>query len=284
MGAGCGSGPTEDGGTGSPDTTGATTTAAGSSPGFSTWLPAPSALGGGGLYGVARIDVATIVENEEHVSSDVYERVSQNVENGIGPLEVGFEDFDWVLGFQGVGVYSGGFSSGPITDSLTANGYEQAGSYEGYAMYRNASAESATGVTDGTMILSRGGLDQLETVVDAKQGAIDRLGAAQPEFETALSYVDGGTVFSTRMPGSSGPVLQAYQVTIGGETSDVRFVLVHESASAYDEASMRGSLESIREDSGVNDASISFEGPVVVISIDAETATYASSTMRGMVT
>lgn len=231
---------------------------------FSQWLPTPDAFGLD-EYWFDYYDLETLATEAANLGGepDVFERTWE-------PVGVDWEDTTAVVTVGSVDVVTASFPRADAESALTDAGYDEGGTYRGYTIFRNGSAGRAVAVTEGTLLVSAvgqdaavvsgGPVDRIETVVDAKAGAVDRYAATDEDMRTLVDALGGATlVDGTTLAGpeDTAPkggrfrnlVARGSATEIAGDRTEEKWVYVYDSPTDVDLDVLRRYVEANRNGS-----------------------------------
>ncbi len=202
---------------------------------LSRWLPAPTVLGVEG-YAFHRTDYAALTADDAPFS----ERATERAEATIGGSD-GVFDRDAVEGVVYVDaaaigalratVALGSFDPAAVGERLTGEfGAEADGTHRDHDLYVSAGEGSGAAVGAGTdsvvvAVAPEGTRSSVETLLDARAGAVDRYGAADDDVGTLLDGLDG-SLYAGGGPGSRGTAIlgsfpRSDAVVAGGLDADL---------------------------------------------------------------
>lgn len=156
-------------------------------PEYRSWVPAASALPDG--YEDSPVHAARPANGPP---SGMGESMFVSAPDWLGTP---FEEYDLAvhaMGFpQAVYVFEGNTDPEVVADAVADTGFEPAGSYEGYEFYERDDLPRMVASTDGAVLWASGEEKRaaIETVIDARDGRVDRRHEVDEQFEAMTDAV-----------------------------------------------------------------------------------------------
>jgi hypothetical protein len=241
--------------------------------GYTEWVPAPDEFQESESLFVNYSNNSTVAENEDNFDGDYYD----SIENDVDALDIDFEDITLDLTISGaIQVYDGDYEEQTVIDALEdedTGGAEFAedGEYEGYTVYLNDAdsapdePQTAYGL-NGTTVVQTGtsgdnnAEDVLEIAIDTQTGNGTRFTDDSEDFSTLTDELGGGTSLSasvreeavedgTPESGSfEGQIASGSKITVNGEQSDAKFVVVYEDEGDTDQGDLEDYFDESLDD------------------------------------
>jgi len=249
---------------------------------FTQWLPAPAAIDTTDHYWFNYYDLETLAAQRENLGGEptVFERTWQ-------PVGLDWDDATAVVTVAGVDVVTADVTTSDAVSDLEDAGYDSAGEYKGYAVYRNRDTGTVFAVTDGTLLVSAvdqyatGSADpsgHIEAVVEARTGDVDRYAETSEDMSELVSELGAATlVTGTTMDPPDGVeaksgrfdnlVAEGRQSAVDGETVEEQWVYLYERPRDVDVAALKAYVRA--NDNGSSRVGARFE-TVTDISYSAE--------------
>lgn len=213
----------------------------GTVPDGARWFPVPEAFDRE-TYGAFSVNVSAFYEHRESLSSALTNELSELAwYPGVdGPGQI---DSLYLVGNR-ASVVTGGFDRDAVIDFYTEEGFEQAGTREGFTLLEGTLGNVRPGqvfaIRDGAMVgATPVGVDDnqpirpiVEAVVDAEAGAEARCHEANDAFRRLLEALPAGDTFGggTGPPGESadGFLSNGTASSIGASTTELEAVVLFE--------------------------------------------------------
>lgn len=183
-------------------------------------------------------------------------------------LGIDVDDLDGLLGVEteaGTGgqVLTGSFDASAVLDELGVD--EASSEYEGYDVVMGQFA-----ITDGALVIGT----NYESMIDAKDGSVDRLVDSSDQWSDAVDDAAGGAVCGIETAPEEEWTLLAMAIDAGNDGAMEFTGYAHfESASdaeANQDAVRDDAADDMNEEEDVTIESVSVDGPVVVVEATAE--------------
>lgn len=217
---------------------------------YTDWLPAPGEFVDGGHYAVSATDVGSLSTHEDSLDDE-----PASLERRWDPLGFDWADASMVISVGSLSdVVVAEFSRADAASTLEDELFEPETDHRGYTIYVRPNGSRAIGVSDGTLVVSErssgdnysnGPVDRVQTVIDASEGEVQRYTEANDDMQTLVEELGSGTYYSGRTYATpdepvveygyfENSVARGTAISIDGETSAVRTVVVYESAADAD--------------------------------------------------
>ena len=216
--------------------------------GYTNWLPAPDELLDEDHYYVTSTNLGTLAANEDTLGGE-----PDSLESTWDPVTLDWDEVSTVTSMAVfTSVVQANFNRDDVVEDLEDDDFDDDTDHEGFTIYLSGDEQQAFGVGDGTLVISAGygsgdadPVDQVETVIDASNGNVERYTAASEDMQTLVNKLGGGAFLSAdtyEEQDDDNPedgnlensVAQGTSITINGETSAYKTVVVYESADDVD--------------------------------------------------
>jgi hypothetical protein len=253
---------------------------------YASWLPVPDELGDSDHYSFTYLDMETVESNEDDLDDDSFD--PDSIETFWEPLGFDWEDTSTLLIVSQVTVIEAEFSREDAVSDLEDEDFEEDTDHEGYTIFLGPSESRTFAIGDNTVLLAGGygveePVDQLEVVIDANNGNVDRYGDENEDMSALLDEL-GGTLDSGNTmeeSDSDNPESGAFEnmvawgrtSTINGETSDRKWVIVYDEEDDVDTGDLEDWVDanSDGEFDGVDDISYNQNGRKGIVTGTSDT-------------
>lgn len=261
--AGC-----SDGGDGDTETTATVTTSVREThrpyegPAYGRWLPAPPATASA-RYPFSAVNLSAFTVRGDTLPPGLQR--SPHVD-GWEPVQVDWRDVTLSLGIRGSFVIQGEYDPGGVAQEVaTIDGWNSAGTYQGYDLLVTPDESGAVAVGDESIVVASPtgsgatAVDAAEVIVDTGRGAAERYGASSEELDDFVDEVGNGSIVEWQPqdpPHEADPEAGRFvgQVGLGrwgrvvdAETTDVKLVIVFEGVPAAEQADLEAYVDANRE-------------------------------------
>lgn len=248
------------------------------------WLPAPSAISGGGHYPAGLLRPRELEPHADALGRSYFDEM---VSTG-GALERAGLDPAGAsahVASPTASVVDADLDADAVASSLGDAGFEASGSHEGFALWTADGEDEAYAVGEDVLVVGRGAGSRspsgaVEAAVDAGVGAAERYVATSDAASRLHDRLDRGqlrTVLTRDPPEETdvergqfaGNVGLGYAVTVDEPTSELHFVLVFASEADADAPAVRDWVDAGRSGGAfdrMDDASVAADGAAVVVS------------------
>lgn len=208
-----------------------------------TWLVDPGELADRDRYDPVYLDYGALLDAEEELSDGAFDFAEEAywMRYG-GPFDVDIEDANWAmtLGSQSLRVFGASYSRSDIVDHLT-NDFdfeEEDDRVSGFSILLGPEERSGVAL-DGSVILfvnrTEDPRDDLEVLIEAKNGETDLYAEEDEDVGAALDAVDGDHLLLTEAAPTEDVAAMAVAATFDGETTERTAALVFDDEDAVDE-------------------------------------------------
>ena len=270
---------------------------------YTEWVPAPDGFQESESLTVYQSKPSEIADNEDNFDEDYYD---ENLENDVDKLDIDYEDMTLNIGVLAgfslpVQVYDGDYEAQTVVDALededTGEGpFAEDGEYEGYTVYLNDSddapdnPQTAYGL-DGTLVVEASATEDLdaeemlELVIDTNNGDGTLFTDDSEDFSALTDELGDGTTLVGGVSEDAseeddpdngsfeGAVASGRVVTVNGETSDLKYVVVWDSEGDADEGDLEDYADNALDDEfdPNDDPSVGVSGRVGTIEFTYDT-------------
>ena len=266
-----------------------------------TGLAGCSALPGGGLggfnytqylYDPDEVDTnsyqfnyfkpSTIVENEDEFDDDVYDGTEDSL-NISNLTDIDYDEIQHVVQAGQTTVIAANFTKEDVVDELEDNDFDDDDEISGYETFYNEQETQGVAIQDNRVIHT-GNLrynsnfdpeDLLELVIESESGDADRYADAYDSFGPLTDNLGSGTVVTgtafddeSDFIGLENVVAYGGSLSVNGESSNVKFVFVHDDEGDPDRDDAEDFTDEIDD---IDDTSISTSGRVTEITGSTDT-------------
>jgi hypothetical protein len=270
---------------------------------YSSWLYAPGTVGESDHYSFSITDHQDIRDNEQTLEDedrfDSYE--SREDSFPLDQMNVSYDEVNETIsvgrggsfGGGGGSVVTGSFSESDVIDELEDNEqFSDESEHEGYTIFSvssqgSSTARQAIGVSGSTAVAANaqgpetGAEEVLEVLIDTDNGDEERYTEDNDDMNVVVNEVGSGTFVNGSTADSTdetnveqgafgGQVGSGSRITINGDTSDVKSVLVFDSSDDIDMGDIEDYTDTDRFDR-FDDISTSQSGRAVTITASADT-------------
>ena len=238
------------------------------------WAFEPGEIGNQDSYRARYQNYGSIRDNEDEFDSEYFDRVESQYESRYGDrLDIDFEDADWQVRLGQAQVLSADHTVEDVVDHLEDEfDYEEDDDdVDGYTTIVGPNERDGY-AADGSTVLhvrvSEDVADALEDLIATQNGDIDMWADEEEDFSEAVTNVSGDVASAGIGGFAEDVVASGSSATFDGETTQQQFVRVYEEEDDIDKEEIREAVED--ED----DASVSFNGRVVVFEGETDTDEY----------
>lgn len=255
---------------------------------YRAWLPTPTALGIDDMYRVSGIRLSAIQEHKSHIRNSVYDFFKEGFRAIITPTGVAFGSLSWFLGYENAFIGRVTTSEQDVVKSLMTNGFQKESTNGEFTVYANSSGRHVA-INGNTIVLNRrispetwaGGVN---AAVNTKQGATPRLVEQRASAKKLTDAFGDWTVLSLGLGGTGAAQLTGSTVLVEGDSSTITSVLVYESGSDIPRSKLEDQKAQYEQKEGVTDVEgLQINGRVAVLRLTAKTKSFASKTMKTLV-
>ena len=242
-------------------------------PAFADWMPAPAAMGTD-HYEFTAVDPGAIFDNESAVQGSAFGSLTGATRQLDG---ITLSDLSGLYLFGGGMVLTGDIDAAAFRSFLSANGYAEGRTYQGYTFYTGGPGGTAAVSSDTAIRAGSSGdaATRVEAIVDAKRGATDRYVDANADCRTLLSRLGSGAVAGGRTHEEAsfldGVVADGFRWRLDGTTASFNGAFVFESQSAVDTAAAENVVSEKSVFDPLNSPSVSQAGRTAVVEGTADT-------------
>jgi hypothetical protein len=257
---------------------------------YAQWLYAPGAIGDGDHYSFSYQNDRAIRNNEDEFDSSYFDR-QESAEDSfpLDPMGVDYDEVNDRLNLGTGGVVNGQFQRSDVVDELDDEDYDdEDDDYSGYAIYQK-NDQRAVGVKNNQAVHVQTGfggnvdvVDAVETIIDTKTGDEDRYQDESEDMNTVLNQVGSGDVVfgftqeevddtNTDRGQFEGQVGTGVQANFNGDTTNVRYVIVHADSDAVDMDDVEDWVDDSDTFDDVDNVSTNQNGRSVVIAGQIDT-------------
>lgn len=229
---------------------------------YKSWLPAPDVLGDGDHYSFQYINLKQVANNEDEFSDETVDGFS-NIEQLWSPIDLDWDEANWVLAFQGSYVVNAGYDQDSVAGDLEDEDFSDDTDHEGYTIYLGPNERRAFAI-DGSNIVLVGGedpVDNAEAVIDTDNGNEDRYVDESDDMNTLVGALGSGTTVSGRTmeePSEENVesgrfenmVAGGQSTSVNGSTSNGKYVVVYEDSSDVDTGDLEDWVEASQDNDG----------------------------------
>lgn len=261
---------------------------------YTEWIPDPGEFKETDALFTLFQNNKKIAENEDSFDDDTWDDTEQDVDD----LDIDFEDISMQVSAGPFTVYDGDYEEQTVIDALEDDGtgpgaFEEDDTYEGYAVYISEDAgddpTTAYGVSGTKVVRTRSSgdnnaVDVLEIVIDTKTGNGTRFVDENEDYKAVTDELGSGTIVYGRVrdgenesddPDSGefeGEVASGIRISINGDTSEFKGVVVFDSESDVDEGDLEDWADNSLDDSyNPDDYSVGTSGRIGTVTFSFDT-------------
>jgi len=238
------------------------------------WAFEPGEIGNQDSYRARYQNYGSIRDNEDEFDSEYFGGVESQYESRYGDrLDIDFEDADWGIRLGQAQVLSADHTVEDVVDQLEDEfEYEDDDDdVDGYTTIVGPNERDGYAVDGSTVLhvrVSEDVADALEDLIATQNGDIDMWADEEEDFSEAVTNVSGDVVSAGVGGFSEDVVASGSSATFNGETTKQQFAQVYEEEDDIDKENKRERV------SDEDDASVSFNGRVVVFEGETDTDEY----------
>jgi hypothetical protein len=238
---------------------------------YTSWIPAADEFQEDENLSFSFSNNNTFANNEDNFDSDYWDQTEQDVD----ALDIDFEDITFDLSFGPYQIYDGNYDQQTVIDALedddTGRGeYDEEGEYEGYTVYLPdnvaGSPRTAYGVNGTTVVRASATREEddaegvLEIAIDTDNGNETRFVDDNEDFGLLTDELGSGTTVSGSVSEDEteddnpefgqfeGAVGSGSTLTVNGENSNFKYVVIYDSESDTDQAVLEDFFDEALDD------------------------------------
>lgn len=255
---------------------------------YANWLPVPDEIGDSDHYSFTYLDMEAVESNEDNIDEDSFGL--DTIESFWDPLGFDWEDTSTLLFAGQVVVIEAEFSRDDAVSDLEDEDFDDDTEHEGFTIFLGPEESEAYAIGDNTVLLGGGygvddPADQLEVVIDAQNGNVDRYGDENEDMSALLGELGGTLDNGSTMEESDSDnpeagafenmVAQGSTATINGESTDRKWVVVYDEEDDVDTDDLEDWVDANDSDDGefadVDDISYNQNGRKGIITGTSDT-------------
>jgi hypothetical protein len=258
----------------------------GADPSYPEWLAAPDEITDDEHYTFTYENIGEIRDAEPEFNDTVSDNYADR--DAFDEFDIDPDDVDEVVTLRPISdfltptVISGSFGKEDVTDTIddADREFSEDEAVGEYTLY-SAEGDAAVAVKEGTVIFGEVSADDVEAVIDSKNGEADRYVDVNEDMDALVDEIGGGTfafgstmdtVEETDAEGAQfeGQVAFGYSDTVDGESTDTEIAVLFDTADDVDMEAIEDYTEGDVFDN-YDDLSSSRDGRIVTITGTVDT-------------
>lgn len=225
---------------------------------YTEWLYEPGTVTDNDHYSFQTVQADQIVEHEDELDSEVFSQFEEDIEGRYESFNLDIDDIQSYVSFRGSRVLTGSFDLEEIREELEEDDYDSE-EHEGYDIFVGPDERNAFGLRGDTILSIQSFYyddmdDGVETLIDTKRGETDRYVDESDDFDELVTQLGSGTIRTGRTFEEADStderrmrfddqVARGVSLTLNGQTSELRMVLVFDESNDIDTEEIKEVVE-----------------------------------------